>query len=222
MLEPYFESDDGRVVLYCGDCRDIMPQLDPVDAIITDPVWPNALPELIGADDPKELLRTAAVFWPDRCKRAVVQLGCNSDPRILEAIPNDMPFLRTCWLEYVRPHYLGRLLYTGDVAYVYGEWPPSEPGAHVIPGRTIQNDGAKVKNGHPCPRQLQHVSWLVRWFARGTVLDPFSGSATTGVAAIKQGYPYIGIEISEQYCEIAKRRLLEALAQPQLPLEVGA
>lgn len=53
-------------------------------------------------------------------------------------------------------------------------------------------------------------------------MDPFSGSATTGVAAIKQGYPFIGIEISEQYCEIAKRRLLEALAQPQLPLEVGA
>jgi len=209
----------GDVTLYRGDCLEVLPTLEAhsVDAIITDPVWPNAASGLDGADDPEGLLRMASIHWPRLANRAVVQLGCDSDPRILDAIPSEMPFLRVCWLEYVRPHYKGRCLYTGDVAYAFGEWPPSEPGAHVIPGRIIQTDAAKRPEGHPCPRQLAHVQWLVRWFARGPVLDPFCGSGTTLAAAVSAGLPAVGIEINPSYFDIAKQRVIEA--QMQLRLE---
>ncbi len=203
----YWRSDDGRVVLHCGDAREIVPQLGHFDCVITDPVWPNALPDLAGADDPQELFAVVAQHLPARAHRLVVHLGCDSDPRFLNAVPAEMPFLRVCWLEYVQPHYKGRLLYTSDVAYVFGKPPRSKPGAHVLPGRFIQTDAAKVPEGHPCPRQLQHVAWLLRWFAEGPVLDPFAGSGTTLVAAVRAGLPAVGIEIEERYCEVAARRL---------------
>lgn len=208
----------GDITLYRANCLEILPTLPDgsVDAVVTDPVWPNANVEMIGSDDSAGLLRRAASHWPRLARRAVVQLGCDSDPRILSAIPPEMPLLRVCWLEYVRPHYKGRLLYTSDVAYAFGEWPPSQPGAHVIPGRMIQTDAAKRPEGHPCPRQLQHVRWLVRWFTRGTILDPFCGSGTTLVAAVLAGLPAIGIEIDEGYFEIAKQRIIEAQMQPRL------
>lgn len=53
------------------------------------------------------------------------------------------------------------------------------------------------------------------------VLDPFFGSGTTGVACIQTGRRCVGIEISEEYCEIAAKRIDAALAQGRLPLEVG-
>ena len=65
---------------------------------------------------------------------------------------------------------------------------------------------------HPCPKPVPWMEWMVR---RGsldgwTILDPFMGSGTTGVAAVKLGRKFIGIEIEPKYCEIAKRRIIEA------------
>ena len=213
-LTPYYQ--DTLVTLYHGDARELVPQLGPVDSIITDPVWPNSTPELAGADDPAGLLAAVAQHFPGRCERVVVQLGCDSDPRFLQAIPAALPFFRVCWLEYVRPHYKGRLMYTSDVAYAFGAPPPSKIGARVIPGRMIQNDAERRRAGHPCPRQLQHVRWLVRWFAAGPVLDPFAGLGTTLRAAKDCGYPVIGVELEERYCEAAARWCEQ---QDVLPLE---
>lgn len=130
------------------------------------------------------------------------------------------------------PNYKGRLLYTSDVAYVFGEPPASKPGAHVIPGRVVStsNDkGFARGNGrnkafraedanlpHPTPRKLQHVRWLVKWFGGASVLDPFAGSGTTLLAAKAQGVPVVGIEIEERFCELAVERLAQGvLFQPE-------
>jgi hypothetical protein len=207
-MTPYYQDEAAGITLYCGDARDILPQLPPVDVIITDPVWPNAIPELAGSDDPYGLFAAAAEHFPRLADRVVVQLGCDSDPRFLAAVPACLPFFRVCWLEYALPHYKGRLLYTGDVAYVYGSPPPWRRGAGVLPGRIISHrTEAHGTHGHPSPRKAEHVRWLVNWFARGTVLDPFLGSGTTAAAAKACGYPFIGIEISEDYCRLAVERL---------------
>jgi len=60
--------------------------------------------------------------------------------------------------------------------------------------------------------------WLIQNYTQpgDLILDPFMGSGTTGVAAVKLGRKFIGIEIDEGYFEIAKRRISEALAQPPL------
>jgi hypothetical protein len=206
-MQPYY--DDGKgIQIYHGDARDVLPQLSAVDCVITDPVWPNATAELVGSDDPYGLLRDVAELWPRLTRRVVVHLGCDSDPRILCAVPPALPFFRVCWLEYARPGYKGRILYASDVAYVFGEPPPSRPGAHVMPGKYMdRHNEDRVDRGHPCPRRLSHVRWLVNWFARGLVLDPFMGTGTTLVAARHCGLPAIGIEIEERYCDTAARRL---------------
>lgn len=204
-MQPYFQTDN--LTLYHGDARDVLPLLGPVDCVITDPVWPNAPAGLYeGASDPLGLFLSIAAHFPRLAQRVVVQLGCNSDPRFLQAVPAALPFLRACWLEYAIPSHLGRLLYSGDVAYVYGSWPASRPGARVFPGRAPKAQPQKAQ-GHPTPRALAHVVWLVNWYARGVVLDPCCGLGTTLEAAKMCGVPAIGIEIEERYCDAAARRI---------------
>ncbi|MEE9158960.1 MAG: DNA methyltransferase [Gammaproteobacteria bacterium] len=205
--------------LYHGDCRDILPSLDHVDAVITDPVWPNALPTLTGAEDPHGLFASTAVFLPKLTDRLAVQLGCDSDPRFLSAIPREMPFFRACWLEYAAPHYKGRILYTGDVAYLYGVPPKSKKGAHVIPGKkvSVARYGTEVtKDQHPCARRREHVEWLVHWFSERSVIDPFMGSGTTGVACADLGREFIGIEIEREFFDVACERITAAYDQQRL------
>lgn len=204
MIKPYYEH--AGITIYCGDCREILPQLDPVNAIITDPVWPNVPKDMYaGSDNPYGLLADAAQHFTRLAERVVIQLGCNSDPRILTAIPATLPFLRVCNLEYAIPGHRGRILYSGDTAYIFGVWPPSRKGAQVFPGNAPK--AQPHRNGHPTPRAYEHVRWLVGWYARGTVLDMFCGSGQTLRAAKEHGYPAIGIEISEKYCEVAARNL---------------
>jgi len=221
MIKPYY-SEQG-IEIYLGDCRAILPSLPDADAVITDPVWPDAgkLANLAGADRADELFAEASSLF--RAKRLVVQIGCDTDPRFLQAIPSRWPFLRVCWLQYAQPGYKGRLLYSGDVAYVFGEPPSSKPGRHLMAGQVMSarpdktvarkpasEDGKRTgpePGYHPTPRRYEHVSWLVRWYGDGLIIDPFCGSGTTLLAAKNGGFPAIGIEIEEKYAEIAAKRL---------------
>jgi site-specific DNA-methyltransferase (adenine-specific) len=225
-MKPYYEQDG--IVIYHGDCREILPMLDAVDSIITDPVWPNAgiLAALQGAERANELLAEAALLF--RANRLVIQVGCDTDVRFLNSIPDAWPFIRVCWLEYAQPGYKGRLLYSGDVAYIFGVPPSAKPGRHLMagrcmsarvdkaPNRTGAQDGKRTgpePEWHPTPRRYEHVSWLVRWYGDGLILDPFCGSGTTLLAAKNGGYPAIGIELEEKYCEIAAKRLGQSVMQ---------
>lgn len=235
MSAPYYSH--AGITIYHGDCREILPELA-AETIITDPVWPNSIfPKVL---DPEQLLFAALSFAEVR--RIVVHLGCDSDPRFLRAVPSSFPFIRSCLLEYARPSYKGRLVYGGDIAYIYGAMPPpvrregSNRGAALIPGLCIStrsdalfrrsnwNGPEKRFNRdvdntaelpHPAPRRLQHVQWLVRWFAGESVIDPFSGSGTTLLACKSLCVPCVGIEIEEKYCELAAKRLSQEVFQFQ-------
>lgn len=204
MIEPYYQ--DERCTIYCGDCREILPTLR-FETLITDPVWPNATANIIGIDRPFDLFQE--MYWrlPRGIKRAAFHLGCDSDPRLLA--PVELPFFRTAWLEMVRPHYKGRLMYGSDVVFMYGDPPKSKEGKHVIPGRFLDTSSKGKEAAHPCPRKLSHVRWIVKFWTDDdeTVCDPFMGSGTTLVACNLDGRNCIGIEIEEKYCEIAARRL---------------
>ena len=219
----------GDATLYHGDCLEILPTLPKVDAVITDPPW-DAAKGIHGSADPRGLFAAVAPLL--RAERYIVQLGCDSDPAFLSPLAALHPFLRVCWLEYACPTYKGRLLHTGDVAYAYGGWPPARRGATVIPGRCISatsdrefRRGQKLRGkekvgfealSHPMPRRLEHVLWIVKWFGRGSILDPFCGSGTTGVACAMAGLPFIGIEIERRYFDIACERIAAAYAQGRL------
>jgi site-specific DNA-methyltransferase (adenine-specific) len=203
--KPYYEH--AGITIYHGDARAVLPSLA-FDAIVTDPVWPNCVVDLPGKDRATEqfaeIMAAAGQF-----KRLAVHLGCDSDPRFLQGVPASLPFFRTCWLELARVGYKGRLLMTGDVAYLFGEPPASRPGAHVIPGKFLDPDGSGKQSDHECPRKLAHVGWLVKWWTEPTdiVCDPNMGSGTTLVACKNKGRKAIGIDIRERDCEMAAKRL---------------
>ena len=207
VLQPYYA--DALTTIYHGDARTILPQLAAADALITDPVWPNCIVKLYGQDDPHAMLAEMFHALPQMPKRAAIHLGCDSDPRFLTAVPDALAFFRVCWFKLARVGYKGRLLMTGDVAYLFGEPPKSRPGAHVIPGECMDADGKGKQSDHPCPRKLKHASWLVNWWSEEgeTILDPFMGSGTTAVAALKHGRRFIGFELNRGYFATARRRV---------------
>lgn len=217
-MTPYYEH--GGITIYHGDCREILPLIQQPATVITDPVWPNSV--FPGVTNPAALFAEVAARLT--CSRMVVQMGCASDPRFLAGVPTRLPFVRVCWLRYARPSYRGRILVGSDVAYVFGAIPASRPGRHVLSGETVaRNNKSKLqhtKRGtgssdgvdyqqlpHPSPRRYEHVAWLVGIYGDGGVLDPFCGTGTTLEAAKNAGLSAVGIEINEEYCEIAAKRL---------------
>lgn len=193
--------------IICGDCLEVMKDWpDNLRCrIITDPVWPDTViwPDI----DAEKLFARAAKEICRFAQTVVVILGCDTAPNMLNSIK--LPYMRTCWLRYACPHYKGRILYTSDVAYVYGEKPSVIKGRFVLGGEYVKTDARAEKFQHPCYRSLQHIVWLVKTFTdvNDLVVDPFNGSGTTCVAAKMLGRNYIGIDISEEYCEIARQRI---------------
>lgn len=199
------------IQLYQGDCLNILPDIGAVDTVITDPVWPNAPFGMFATvDDPRSLLRMALEGID--AKRVVIVLRYDSDPRFLAAVPARWPFFRMQTLEYAVPGYSGRKLGGVEVAYCFGEPVPSRPGRRVIPGKGPVVTKPTPANGHPCPRSVAHMRWLVNWWSEPgeTVLDPFMGSGTTWLACYELGRNFIGIEIDPESYAIAERRIHEA------------
>ena len=208
----------GDATLYCGDCLEILPQLEPVETVITDPVWPNA-PEGLFPEVQSPYGLWEAAQYQIRTKRLVVVMRHDSDPAMIASAHCELPFFRIQILPYVMPGYIGRKLGGDEIAYCYGEPIPSQPGRRVIPGYApkVQPDGRKA-NGHPCSRAIKHFDWLVGWWSEPneTILDPFMGSGTTGVAAVNGGRKFVGIEIEPKYFDIACERIDRAYAQGRL------
>jgi len=207
LRDALFHEEPG-VTLYCGDALKLVPLLDGgVESVITDPVWPNAHPDLAGADNPLTLFAATMTMLPWTVRRLIVWLGCQSDPRFLSGVPAAYPFLRMQYLRRAVPSYNGRCLVSGDVVYAFGEWPDSRPGARVIPGEVSVTSVPALRQDHPAARNEDHARWVVRWWGDGLVLDPFAGVGTTLVACKAQGVPAVGIEIEPEYCERAVKRL---------------
>jgi predicted RNA methylase len=229
------DLDEG-ITLYRGDCREILPQLS-FDAVITDPPWDQSR-GIPGSDDPRGLFAAAA---PEiaRAKRAVIHLGCYSDPAFLAPLSARMPFLQVLWLRYTLPNYRGRVLVDADVGYAFGAHIPPRPGQMVIPSRCVSTGHDRQPEEvrgwgkhrrekeaserlaalrHPMPRHLRHVKWLVRWWSEEgeTVIDPFMGSGTTGVACALLRRRFIGIEIDDGFFAVARERIEQVLQQREM------
>jgi len=238
-MKPYYK--EGGITIYHGDCREILPQLDvPRDTLYTDPVWPDTKARLLQSGTAWEMFADFCERIPVLIQRLVIQLGCDSDVRFLATIPKRYAFLRVCWLDYARPSYKGRLLFTGDVAYVFGTPPEPRNGRFLMPGmcRSSRSDKMFLRHSsdhrrrnfkpiknkyyaespedmlpHPAARRLEHVIWLVNNFSDEAVVDPFLGSGTTAVACKYLNRECIGIEIEERYCEIAAKRCSQSVME---------
>ena len=77
------------------------------------------------------------------------------------------------------------------------------------------------RGDHPTQKPIGVMKWAIEQLPNDvqTILDPFMGSGTTGVAAVKLGRKFIGVEIEPKYFDIACRRISEALKQPDMFIE---
>lgn len=212
--------------ILCGDAVDLARAFEPrgPTVVITDPVWPNRSEHLFPGVDAAALLRATLEQLVGKVSHIVLHVGCTTDPRFAAAVPDHWPFWRTCWLDYVMPVKRGQTLVGSDVAWVFG--PTRYPhGARLAPGRSPPAGGhlGKGRKEHPCPRDLDHVRWLVRWFSKPgeTVLDPFVGAGTTMVAAKEHGRDAEGWDNEPSYCALTERSLAQAqllMPPPKLTL----
>lgn len=214
----------GDATLYCGDCRDVLPLIGKIDAVITDP--PYGLGERKGTIS-KERNRNNYLSFDDSRDAIEHEIV----PRFLAALSIAKRGIITpggkCFSFYPAPVDIGMAFQPATSSMTHWGRATCQPifyyGKDPMAGKTIrpihyQLTEAPEKNGHPCPKPIGFMRWMVD---RGSmdgeiVLDPFMGSGTTGVAAIQLGRKFIGIERDERYFEIACRRIEQAVAQGQL------
>ena len=158
-----------------------------------------------------ELLAEALHLLPTSIQRLVIVLRSDSDPRFLEAVPKQWPFFGACWMRHATVNYSGRKLLGNEIAYTFGEPVRFAEGRRVIPMMAPVSTKSSKSAGHPTPRSVTHMRFLVNWWTdRGeTVLDPFAGSGTTGVAADHLGRDAILIEQNPDYANGARQRLAD-------------
>jgi site-specific DNA-methyltransferase (adenine-specific) len=127
-------------------------------------------------------------------------------------------YKRTC--QWVKPD--GKPQYSGDrpgigyesivACHAPGRSKWNGGGSH---GVFIVNKGGDPRTGHQTQKPLALMELLVRLFSNpgDLILDPFAGSGTTGVAALRLGRRFIGWEMNPQYVEVARKRLANAREQ---------
>lgn len=209
---------DG-VELFLGDCREILPTLPKVDAVVTDQPygtgWVRGGGKNAGefaAAGEKPAWDVWNTDWIGLAKAETVAAFCPSSRLrdLLNAFGGGA--LRTYVKSNPRPA-LG------------GDAPSLEPIVVYPKVRFGAQQHFTAYNGdndfHPTQKPISLMCWLVEGVtARGeTVLDPFMGSGSTGVAAVQLGRRFIGIEIEPKYFDIACRRISEALRQQDLFIE---
>ena len=234
----------GDATLYLGDCMDILPTLDKVDAVIGDPPYSVSVAGARVVGQPGKGVRLLDFFADDNDWKAMTATVLDAYDKGTESMPKTV--IAWCGHRQIGPliellegkGYSTRLLFWSKKCP-----PPSAPGAGFaqsveqavyayLPGR-IWNGGQydfnrfeadSYRHGqpgkveHPTQKPLALMKWNVdKLTDEGqTILDPFMGSGTTGVAAIQLGRKFIGIEREPKYFDIACKRIEQAAAQGKL------
>jgi len=216
-MMPYYASEN--VTLY------ILPTLSGIDAVVADP--PYGISYEI----------TAGMHMMPSGKRRWYP-GADS------VIGNDKEFDPAPYLTYPLVVLWGANHFAHNLPH-NGKWLIWDKRCGVIPQRTqadcelawcnkygaarvfrhmwdgmVRDSERETPRVHPTQKPVELMTWCMGQASipkGATVLDPFMGSGTTGVACIRTGRKFVGIEIDENYAAIARRRIVEAEAQLMLP-----
>jgi DNA modification methylase len=202
VLKPYYQDD--KVTIYHGDCREIVPSLGKFDLLLTDP------PYGLGKDGQKK------TTGGHGGRKAYDFLGWDSE--------RPSPWVLMMILEHAEKHIIWGGNYFSDVLPASMKWLVWDKGQRInqsdgelaytsLEGALrifILNRVALMQDGaeHPTQKPLELIRWCIQQADPvATILDPFSGSGTTGRAAKDLGRRAVLIEREERYCEIAAKRM---------------
>lgn len=213
----------GETTLYLGDCREILPTLGQMGAVVTDPPY--------GISESAAKNRTR-VSRTGRCAKFAASDYGDDDWDREPCPPDVLQWLRdnsrwqvifggnyfalpatSCWLVWDKEN-------TGDFADAELAWTNLRKAVRLK--RHMWN-GALRKGGekrfHLTQKPLAVMQWVLSHLpdlGGGAVLDPFMGSGTTGVACAMENLRFVGIEREERHFDTACRRIAEAYRQPRL------
>ena len=221
--KPYY--DEGGITIYHGDCRDVLPGLAPADLLLTDPPYGVGLGSHADAHEsrPGVGLKKQAYASYDDTKENFAAIVCPAIVMALGIVKRGVVFCagKNLWLLPQASAVSAIFLPAGqgrtpwgfqNLAHfaLYGTAPNLNLGAK---NTAIASTASSEKNGHPCPKPIEWMTWLVSLgsLTGETVLDPFMGSGTTLRAAKDLSRKAIGIEIEERYCEIAAKRMAQGV-----------
>lgn len=212
------QLSDG-VTLYQGDCREILPTLGKVDAVVTDPPygigagmmnfgkWASAALKRSEWDSsPPEDALIAQILMAGN---QVIVWGSN-----YFQLPPSRAFL--VWDKGAG--FRGR-----DFAEAEQAWCSWDGNARIY-SRDPLASGDYKERYHKTQKPVALMAWCIRCLPGAsenysTILDPFMGSGTTGVACVQLGRKFIGIELEPRYFDIAVKRISDELKRPRLPLD---
>lgn len=199
------------VTLYLGDCLEVLPTLGKFGALVTDPPygiadkWKGGFNAKHGWGKAKleSALRNKWDAEPLDEQAISIILGAASQAIIWGGNYFPLPPSR-CWLVWNKPE-RNFTLAEAELA-----WTNIDAVVRVIDA--VRSD---VGREHPTQKPLEVMRWSVGK-TKGSVVDPFLGSGTTGVAAVKAGRSFSGIEIDAGYFDMACRRIEAALKEPDM------
>lgn len=211
-MKPYYEH--AGITIYHGDCREVLPQLEAADAVITDPPfgidWGRAT-----WDDDEDTYPLLIRWLVSECQRIVVNGWCF----VFQAMPNVARFnewFPSGWRLYAACKNFAQIRPTGiwhswDPVVFWGNGETPREKDAVNRDYFVGNVAGVFNDGidHPCPKPLDTMQHIVSIASSSDdlIVDPFCGSGSTLWAAKQLGRRAIGIEIEEKYCEIAAKRL---------------
>ena len=215
----------GDARLYLADCRHILPGQWVVDAVVTDPPYGN------GETNERNLTRgTSSAIW----KRGGVKDYGSFDWDAAPITAADIELMRACskWQIIFGGNFFEGLgptscwlvwdkLNTGDFADCELAWTNLPKAVRRI--RHLWNGMIRAgheERFHPTQKPLGVMRWCIEQLPAdcNSILDPYMGSGTTGVAAIQAGKKFMGIEREPAYFDIACRRIEAATREPRLEL----
>ena len=213
MIKPYYESSLGK--LYHGSCEDILPEIEQVDLVLTDP------PYGINHKSHNQLFKNAVPIKNDNDLWAYDYLISLNQPLCAFFSPYNPPKIKwrnvlvwnkgkqvgiggdreTCWKRDIEM--IGVI---------------NNPPLNGKRDSSVLNFNALVNkpSGHFCEKPLNLLIYLINKIPANIILDPFIGSGTTAIAAERLGRRWIGIEKELKYCEIAKQRIKNEASQLKL------
>ena len=211
----------GNATLYLGDCRDILPTLPKVDAVVTDPPYGIGADKGAGKSADKWAAFTGDARWDDSpipeglmaAVRAAGKWQIIFGGNYYAAAPT------SCWLVWDKANG------ANDFADCELAWTNLPKAVRLI--RYMWNGMLRAhgepRGDHPTQKPVGVMKWCISHIPEPgkTILDPFMGSGTTGVAAVQMGRRFIGIERDRRYFDIACRRIEDAQRQGDLLIQSG-
>lgn len=199
-MKPYYQ--DSAVTIYHGDCREILPLIELVDFVFTDPPYPKEF------DSCWDSLATVNCAMKDGT-HLLTFCGHYQLPRVITALSKTLTYR---WLCIVENDGSQPILFGWNVKVCF------KPVLWFTKGNAkneLLRDNFSIRRGsfaeakelHGWGQAIATEPFNVLSRAGDTILDPFMGSGTTLRAAKDLGRKAIGIEIEEKYCEIAARRM---------------